>query len=59
MFHKAYLGGSEGNDVLDVPPGETGTDLQHEGHHSCCQGGSGRCASVALCTACPLLHGPV
>lgn len=58
-FHQAHLGRSERDDVLDIPPAEAGTDLQHKGHHSCRQGGRGRCAGVALSTACPLLHGPV
>lgn len=58
-FHQTHLGGSEGDDVLDVPPGKAGTDLQHEGHHSGRQGGRSRRASVALRTACPVLHGPV
>lgn len=56
---QAYLGGGEGDDVLDVPPAEAGSDLQHEGHHSCRQGGCSRRASVALRTASPLQHGPV
>lgn len=58
-FHQTHLGGSEGDDVLDVPPGKAGTDLQHEGHHACGQGGSSGRASVVLGTACPLPHEPV
>lgn len=56
---ESYHGGGVGDDVLHVPPAETGTDLQHEGHHSCRQGGRSRRASVALRTAGPLQHGPV
>lgn len=56
---KMDLGGSEDDDVLDVPPGEARAHLQHEGHHSSRQGRRGRCAGVALSAAGPPLHRPI
>lgn len=53
------LGGCEDDDVLNVPPGEARPHLQHQGHHSSCQGRCGRRASVALSAAGPSLHRPI
>lgn len=58
-FHRSYLCGGEGDDVLDVPPAQTGAHLQHEGHHPCRQRGCGRRAGVAVRAARALPHGPV
>lgn len=54
-----YLGGSEGHDMLHIPPCETGPHLEHEGHHSCRQGGCGRRTGVALRAAGPLVQRPI